>query len=230
MIMDHTIDPAIRGSLPKTPSSAKEFMIKIEEHFQGSSKANASMLMTKMMNAKYMGQGSVGEHIMKLIDMSNKLKDLEMPLPEPYLVHYIMLSLPTIFDNFKINYNGSDKKWNLTKLITKCSQEEERLRVEHIDFVNLISQEFNRNHGHGKSGGKSSHQKKENGKKPYENPKKEATKQESLNKDPKCHHCNDWGYIRRDCIGFKARLAKMGNDDAISFIDESFYKYFSHDT
>jgi hypothetical protein len=110
MIMDHTIDPAIRGALPKTPSSAKEFMAKIEEHFQGSSKANASMLMTKMMNAKYTGQGSVREYIMKLIDMSNKLKDLEMPLPHPYLVHYIILSLPIVFDNFKINYNGSDKK------------------------------------------------------------------------------------------------------------------------
>jgi hypothetical protein len=101
MIMDHTIDPAIRGALPKTPSSAKEFMAKIEEHFQGSSKANVIMLMTKMMNAKYTGQGSVREHIMKLIDMSN------------YLVHYIMLSLPTFIDNFKINYNGSVKKWKL---------------------------------------------------------------------------------------------------------------------
>jgi hypothetical protein len=97
MIIDHTIDPAIRGALPKTPLSAKEFMAKIEEHFQGSSKVNASMLMTKMKNAKYSGQGSVVEHIMELIDMSNKLKDLEMPLPEPYLVHYIMLSLPTVF-------------------------------------------------------------------------------------------------------------------------------------
>jgi hypothetical protein len=81
MIMNHTINPAIRGALPKTPSSAKEFMTKIEEHFKGSSKANASMLMTKMMNAKYTGQGSVWEHILKLIDTSNKLKDLEMPLP-----------------------------------------------------------------------------------------------------------------------------------------------------
>jgi hypothetical protein len=71
MIMDHTIDPAIRGALPKTLSNAKEFMTKIEKHFQGSSKANASMLMTKMMNAKYTGQGSVREHIMKLIDVSN---------------------------------------------------------------------------------------------------------------------------------------------------------------
>jgi hypothetical protein len=75
MNMDHTIDLAIRGALPKTPWSAKEFMSKIEERFQGSSKANASMLMTKMRNVKYMGQGSVREHIMKLIDTSNKLKE-----------------------------------------------------------------------------------------------------------------------------------------------------------
>jgi hypothetical protein len=80
------------------------------------------------------------------------------------------------FDNFKINYNGSDKKWNLTELIAKCSQEEERLMAEHKDFVNLVSQDFNKNHSHGKSGGKSSHQKKGKGKKPYENPKKEGTR------------------------------------------------------
>jgi hypothetical protein len=109
VIMDHTIDPAIRA-LSKTPSSVNEFITKIEEHFQGSSKANVSMLITKMLNAKFTSKGSVWKHIMKFIDMSNKLKNLEMPLPEPYLIHYIMLSLPTIFDNFKINYNGSDNK------------------------------------------------------------------------------------------------------------------------
>jgi hypothetical protein len=98
-------------------------MSKIEEHFQGSSKANASMLMTKMRNVKYMGQGSVREHIMKLIDTSNKLKDLEMPLPKLYLIQYIMLLLRIVFDNFKINYNGSVKKWNLVELIAKCSRE-----------------------------------------------------------------------------------------------------------
>jgi hypothetical protein len=193
-------------------------MSKIEERFQGSSKANASMLMTKMRNVKYMGQGSVREHIMKLIDTSNKLKDLEMPLPKLYLIQYIMLLLRIVFDNFKINYNGSVKKWNLVELIAKCSREEERLRAEHKDFVNRISQDFNRNHGHGKSGGKSSRQKKGKGKKPYENPKKESAKEESSNKGPKFHHCNDWGHIRRDCVGFKAWFAKKGNDDVTSFL------------
>jgi hypothetical protein len=42
--MDHTINPAIRGALPKTPSSAKEFIAKIEEHSQGFSKANVICL------------------------------------------------------------------------------------------------------------------------------------------------------------------------------------------
>jgi hypothetical protein len=69
------------------------------------------MLMTKMMHAKYDAHGSVREHILKMIDMSNKLNDLEMPLPDPYVIHYIFLLLPSNFENFKINYNDSDKKW-----------------------------------------------------------------------------------------------------------------------
>jgi hypothetical protein len=31
--MDNAIDPAIRGTLPKTVENAKVFMAKIEEHF-----------------------------------------------------------------------------------------------------------------------------------------------------------------------------------------------------
>jgi hypothetical protein len=104
------IDPAIRGALPKTAHSAKTFMAKIEEHFKGFSEANASILMSKLMQAKYDGCGNVCEHVLKMIDMSNKLKDLECPLPQSYVIHYIMMSLPSYFQNFKINYSSSDKK------------------------------------------------------------------------------------------------------------------------
>jgi hypothetical protein len=38
------------------------------------------------------------------------------------------------------------------------------------------------------------------------------------------------GHIRRDCPGFKAWLAKKGNDDVIFFLHESFFTYFSRDT
>jgi hypothetical protein len=57
MIIDNTIDPAIRGALPKTADNAKAFMAKIEEHFKGSTKANTSILMRKLMQAKYDGVG-----------------------------------------------------------------------------------------------------------------------------------------------------------------------------
>jgi hypothetical protein len=113
---------------------------------------------------------SVSKHILKLTDISNKLKDLKMPLLESYLVHYNMLSLLAIFDNFKINYNGSDKKWSLAELIAKCIQEEESLMTENKIFVNLISRHLMKNHDHGKFCGKASHHKKGKGKKPYDSP------------------------------------------------------------
>jgi len=59
MMMDNKINPAVRGALPKEPKNAKEFLAKIEEHYQSSSKADGSTLMMKMLNAKYTGQGSV---------------------------------------------------------------------------------------------------------------------------------------------------------------------------
>jgi hypothetical protein len=105
--------------------------------------------MTKMMHAKYDGCRSVREHILKMINMSNKLKDLDMPLPDHYVIYYILLSLPSIFENFKINYNGSDKKWAMTELIAKCSQEEERMEIEGKDYANLISQALKKRFTHG---------------------------------------------------------------------------------
>jgi hypothetical protein len=207
-----------------------------------SSKANASMLMIKMMHVKYDGRGSVQEHILMVVDMSNKFKDLEMPLPDPYVIHYILLSLPSIFENFKVNYNGSDKKCTMAELIEKCSQDEERLRTENKDYVNLISQDLKRSFSHGQSsvkfGGKSSQFKKGKGKKPYDKRpndqlKKEAPKVDGASekkKGHKCLHCKDWGHIRRECADFKAWLTKKGNNDIIFFIDESFFTYYSINT
>jgi hypothetical protein len=146
MIMDNAIDPTIRGALPKTADNAKTFMAKIEEHFKGSSKANASILMSKLIQAKY----------------------LECPLPEPYVVHYIMMSLPSCFRNFKINYNSSDKKWTTAELIANLSQEEERLTE---NGGNLVKFAKGSSSSHVKSSGKFSCQ-KGNGKKPYDPQKK----------------------------------------------------------
>jgi hypothetical protein len=125
--MDIAISPTIRGSLEK-PKNAKDFMEKIEEYFKGSAKANAMILMSKLMSMKYNGHGSVREHILGMIDLQDKLKDLDCPLNDVTLLHHVMLSLASVFEPFKISYNTSDQKWDIIMLIAKCSQEEERIR------------------------------------------------------------------------------------------------------
>jgi hypothetical protein len=162
-----------------------------------------------------------------MIDMSNKLKDLKCPLSNPYVIHYVMMSLSPVFGNFKINYNSSDKKWTMTELIAKLSQEEEMLRAENDgNIVNFVKGSSS---GHGKSSGKFSRQKVK-GKKLYE-ALKEASKEDDTNekKGPKCLNCKKYGNIRKECDDFKAWLAKKGND-FISFIDESFFTYFFSNT
>jgi hypothetical protein len=183
--------------------------------------------MTKTMQAKYDGRGSVREHILKMIGMSNKLKDLECPLSDPYVIHYVMMSLPPVFGNFKFNYNSSDKKWTMVAPIAKLSQEKERLRAENDGHI--VNFTKGSSSGHGKSGGKFSCRKGK-GEKPYE-PPKEASKEDATDEKegPKCSHYKKHGHIRRECDDFKAWLTKKGND-FISFIDESFFTIFFSNT
>lgn len=95
-------------------------------------------------------------------------------------------------------------------IISKCSQEEERLRSQAADYANLIKQEgTNKRVTHSK------------------NTKKNQNPYQKLNQDPK----EDSSFhlkvlIRKECPEFKAWPAKKGNDDIISLIDESFYAYF----
>jgi len=97
MVMDFTISLTIRGALEKEPKSAKSFMTSIEEYFKGSTKSNANTLLSQLMSAKYNGQGNVREHIMGMVDIRDKLKDLDCPLNDATLLHHVMISLPPVF-------------------------------------------------------------------------------------------------------------------------------------
>ena len=80
MVMDLTISPTIRGALEKEPKNAKSFMTSIEQYCKGSAKAASSTLLSQLMGARYNGQGNVREHIMGMVNMRDKLKDLDCPL------------------------------------------------------------------------------------------------------------------------------------------------------
>ena len=93
-IMDLTISPTIRGALEKEPKNAKAFMKEIEEYFKGSTTAITSTLLSQLVSSKYKGQGSVREHIMGMVNIRVKHKDLDCPLNDATQLHHVMISLP----------------------------------------------------------------------------------------------------------------------------------------
>ena len=101
-----------------------------------------------MCSTKYSGSTSIREHIMMMVDMAEKLKTMDMTISDNLLVHFIMISLPSPkFKVFKVNYNLLTEKWNVSELIAKCVQEEERQKADNKDQVNLVGQGKRRNRG-----------------------------------------------------------------------------------
>ena len=80
------------------------------------------------MTKKYTsGPGGIRDHILEMSHMANKLKTMDMPLPESFLVQLIFKSLPKEFATFHVNYNIFPENWDIEKLIGMCVQEEDRL-------------------------------------------------------------------------------------------------------
>ncbi|KAK3017561.1 hypothetical protein RJ639_006775 [Escallonia herrerae] len=134
--MKSSITTAIRGAIPDS-DNAKLYLAHIEEQFQGSSKAHATTLITKMVTLKYSGSNGVREHILWMNDMASQLKGLDMEFFKGFLLHFTMTSLPTQFGPFKINYNTQKEKWKMSELISMCVQEEERLKSEKPDSAHV---------------------------------------------------------------------------------------------
>ncbi|GAV86943.1 hypothetical protein CFOL_v3_30369 [Cephalotus follicularis] len=75
MIMKSSISVAIRGAIPNS-NDAKTNLASVEEQFNGSSKAQTSTLIMKMLTTRYNGTSGVCEHIMMMNDMATKLKGM----------------------------------------------------------------------------------------------------------------------------------------------------------
>ncbi|XP_076914915.1 uncharacterized protein LOC143574082 [Bidens hawaiensis] len=109
MLMKNSISMPIRGSIPDF-KNAKIYLAYVEEQLEGTFKAHASTLILKLVTTKYDGRSGIRGHIMMMNDMAHKLKGLDMEDSDGFLVHFIMTSLPTAYEVFKINYNTQKNK------------------------------------------------------------------------------------------------------------------------
>ena len=72
--------------------------------------------------------------------MSNiaaRLKTLGMTVDDPFLVKFILNSLPLEYEPFLINYNTINDKWNISELSNMLAKEETRLKNKEV--IILIS-------------------------------------------------------------------------------------------
>jgi hypothetical protein len=135
MVIKSSIIESIRGAIPET-QTAREYLAKVEQQFKGSSKAYATSLIQRIIGEKYTLNVKLREHIMKKCNMAAKLKTMNMDISDGFLVHFIMASLPHEFDPFMINYLNMKEQWGMDELMTRCVQEEERLKANRIEHIN----------------------------------------------------------------------------------------------
>ena len=77
---------------PKTETdatNAKDFLMSIEEKYKESPKTETGNLMHSLTTMRYDGIKSVREYILSVVDIAGKLKYLEVPISETFLVPYI---------------------------------------------------------------------------------------------------------------------------------------------
>ena len=162
MVMKKSISPSFKVSVSEE-ANAKSFFAAIGQRFQESEKAETGELMQSLSNMRYDGVSGIRPYILKMQDIANRLSSLKITIDESFLVHQALNSLPTKFGQLKSIYNAQSETWNVNQLISVCVQEEERIKREHGESVNLI-QQFSHSKGVSGQASASNHKKGQFGK------------------------------------------------------------------
>ena len=86
-------------------------------------------------------------HIMEMSHIASKLKALKLLFSNDMLMHLVLLSLPTQYNQFKVCCNCQKDKWSLNEFILYCVQEEDRLKQDKTKGANLTTTPKNKDRG-----------------------------------------------------------------------------------
>lgn len=111
---------SIRGAIGDS-ISIKEFILPVEERFVQFDIAFASTLLKQLTSEAFGSSKVVRAHITKTRDLASELKALKIEISEPFLVYFILDSLPFEYGPFKISY-FTQKNCSSMDLLTMCVQ------------------------------------------------------------------------------------------------------------
>ncbi|KAM1962832.1 hypothetical protein ACFX16_023077 [Malus domestica] len=137
LIMQNSMEEHIRGGI-QSYDLAKQDMAKIEEKYKRSDKAETGAYLSDLINAKFDGTGSIREHLLKLVNVSNKLNAMDVAIADQFLVHLALYSLPNEYEQLKVSYNTQKETRDVNKLIFICCPKVERMKKSKHEIVNLV--------------------------------------------------------------------------------------------
>jgi hypothetical protein len=118
MVIKERISEGIRGAIPEC-ETVVEYLEKVGSQFTGSSKAYVSSLIERLISENYTG-GGVRDHILRMSNVTARLKPLDLTIKDDFFIYLIFNSLPKEFKTFDVNYNSMNDKWTLEKFIAMC--------------------------------------------------------------------------------------------------------------
>ena len=216
MIMKKAMTQSVKGGIPKQ-TFAKALLAAVGEKFKESGKAKTGTFLTQLTSMKFDGVGSVREHILKMADLAQKLKDLEVAVTDQFLVHMALNSLPTKYGQLKVSYNTSKDKWGIDELISMCAQEEDRLKTEKTAEVHFVQTEKGTRAPNAGLVNIANKKKKKINFFPsikntntFKGSHKLKYVNTEIEKDKECYFCKEKGHMRKNCADFKNWLVKKG--------------------
>ena len=78
IIMKKTILKAFKGSMFEKATTAKEFLVQIEQNFFKNKKIEIGTLLTSLISMRYTSKGNIRENIMEMSHFTSKLKTLNL--------------------------------------------------------------------------------------------------------------------------------------------------------
>ncbi|KAB2599861.1 disease resistance protein [Pyrus ussuriensis x Pyrus communis] len=138
LIMQNAMKEHIRDGISSC-DLAKDYMARTEEKFKWYDKAKVGASLSAFINSKHDGSSSVREHLLKMVNISNKLNAMDIGITDQFLVHIALYFLSGEYDQIKVNYNTQKETWSINELIAICCQEEKRLKKSKADRVELAN-------------------------------------------------------------------------------------------
>ncbi|KDO57167.1 hypothetical protein CISIN_1g048427mg, partial [Citrus sinensis] len=185
-----------RDNIPAC-DKAKDYLAAVGRTFKKIDKAEKGNYLRLLANTQYDGVSGVREHILKMTSYHKKLKEMDVDLPDDYLVFQNLESLPPQFGNLRSQYNTQRDTWNITELTAYVVQEEESLKKgKSHTAIMATTQESGSVKKCSSKGSNKFFKKKKFGKKTSRGNSSTTSSSTSESFKRKCHFCKKLGHKR----------------------------------